>query len=67
MKEKEMILIAGWINQVVNHLGKMNLADLGGRDKEKDQSARKAFKQKVFKDLFLLGIKAKVKKLCQRF
>jgi len=67
MKEKEMVLIAGWINEVVNHLRKMNLADLGGRDKEKDQSARKAFKQKVFKDLFLLGIKAKVKKLCQRF
>ena len=67
MKEKEMILIAGWINQVVNHLGKMNLADLGSRNKEKDQLARKAFKQEVFKDLFLLGIKAKVKKLCQRF
>lgn len=67
MKEKEMRLIAGWINEVVNHLLKMNLVGIGSRNKGKDQLARKAFKQGIFKDRFLLGIKNKVRKLCQRF
>ncbi len=67
MREKEMLLIAGWIKEVVGHLLEMDLKDIGNQNKEKDQSARKLFKQKIFKDKFLSGIKNKVKKLCQRF
>ncbi|MDP2930789.1 MAG: serine hydroxymethyltransferase, partial [bacterium] len=67
MGEKEMRVIAKWINEVVEYLRKIDLADIGSKDKEKDQLARKTLKQKILKNGFLLEIKNKVKKLCQRF
>ncbi len=67
MKEKEMVLIANWLNEVVEHLRRMDLKEIGNRDKNKDQQARKIFKQKIFQDEFLLEVKGKVRKLCQRF
>jgi glycine/serine hydroxymethyltransferase len=67
MKEKQMVLIAGWLNAIVEHLRQLDLADIGSQNKEKDQAARKAFKERVFQDPYLLQIRAKIKKLCQKF
>lgn len=67
MKEREMRLIAGWIKDIVEYLQKMNLADIGNRDKTKDQLARKIFKQKIFQEKFLLKIKSEVIIFCRRF
>jgi glycine hydroxymethyltransferase len=67
MKEKEMVLIAGWLNEVVEHLCQIDLKGIGGSNKSKDQRARKIFKQKIFHDQFLLGVESRVRKLCQRF
>jgi glycine hydroxymethyltransferase len=67
MKEKEMVLIAGWLNDIVEHLRKTDLKDIGSQDKNRDQVARKSFKERVFKDKHLLGIRKEVKRLCDRF
>jgi glycine hydroxymethyltransferase len=67
MKEKEMVLIAGWLNEVVEHLRQIDLKGIGSSNKSKDQRARKIFKQKIFHDQFLLGVESRVRKLCQRF
>jgi glycine hydroxymethyltransferase len=67
MKEKEMVLIAGWLNEIVLYLQKMDLGDVGSKNKGKDQKARKNFKQTIFKDPYFLGMKKNIKTLCQRF
>ncbi len=67
MKEKEMVLIASWLNEIVEHLKRIDLGDIGSKDKEKDQSARKKFKQQILKDQYLLKIKEQVQKLCHKF
>ncbi|MBU4350996.1 serine hydroxymethyltransferase [Patescibacteria group bacterium] len=67
MKEKEMVLIAGWLNEIIERLKNIDLKDIGSHDKEKDQQARKIFKQQIFKDKRLLDIKKQVRELCHRF
>jgi len=67
MKEKEMVLIAGWLNEVVERLKNIDLKDIGSQDRKKDQQARKKFKQQVFKDQSFLSVKNQVQKLCHRF
>jgi len=67
MKEKEMVLVAHWLNDIVEYLRKIDLGNIGSPNKEKDQLARKIFKQKVFKDSHLLSIRSKIKKLCRKF
>ena len=67
MKEKEMVLIASWLNEIAEHLKRIDLGGIGSKDKEKDQSARKKFKQRILKDQYLLKIKEQVQKLCRKF
>ncbi len=65
MREKEMGQIATWIDQVIRHI---NIdPDIGSSDKDKDQAARKRFKQEMAKDKVLLSIASKVRSLCRRF
>jgi len=67
MREKEMVLIAGWLNDIVEHLRKTDLKGIGSQDKDKDQAARKTFKERIFRDKYLLTIRREVKRLCDRF
>jgi len=67
MKEKQMVLIAGLIDKVVNHVQQIDLGDIGSSDKAEDQEARKRFKQNIFKDSFLLRVRNLVRSLCQKF
>ena len=63
MKEKEMDLIAGWIDQVISHLGPRTIPE----NKEERNKTLQAFKEEIEKDKFLKEINLKVKKLCQKF
>lgn len=63
MKEKEMIKIAGWIREVVNHLGPKEIPE----GKEKRNFVLTEYKKEIEKDKFLAGIKAEVKKLCEKY
>ncbi|MBM3208849.1 serine hydroxymethyltransferase [Candidatus Shapirobacteria bacterium] len=67
MGEREMVKVGQLINEVIECARKMDLQDIGNQDKEKDQKARKRFKQQVFKQPPLLQIKIEVKELCQKF
>lgn len=67
MKEKEMKQIAQWINRAIEHLEKIDLKDIGSGDREKDQRARKEFRQEIFKDREMLRIRKLVKEFCQKF
>ena len=67
MKEKEMVLISGWINDVISHLQKMDLTKMDSVDKDKNKLARQEFKKQISKDRFLLKIKNKVLGLCRKF
>jgi glycine hydroxymethyltransferase len=67
MKEKEMKQIAKWINEVIEYVRKMDLKNIGSADKEKDQTARKKFKEEIFKEKTLSLIKEAVKNFCQKF
>jgi len=63
MKEKEMIKIAKWINEVVEHVKKEKLPE----GKEKRRLFVKDFKQRIFKDKSLLGISKQVKELAIKY
>lgn len=67
MKEKEMEKIADWINEVIEHLGKLDLEDIGSPDREKDQRARKKFKKEVFLSPAIRKIGRQVKQLALKF
>ncbi len=70
MKEKEMRLIAGWIDTITNLAMsnvKSKFADIGSGDKEKDQAARKRFKVKIFEDETVVRLRKEVLSLCREF
>lgn len=67
MKEPEMQLIAGWINEVIERLREMDLRNIGSDDKENDQEERKLFKEQVFQDKTLLKVREEVKKVAQKY
>lgn len=71
MKENEMKVIAGWINEVVEYtrskVQDSRFNNIGSDDREKDQVTRKRFKQEMAKDKTLLKIAASVKSLCRKF
>lgn len=71
MKEREMRQIAKWINEVVEYtrfkVQDSRFNNIGSDDREKDQAARKRFKQEMAKDKTLLKIGASVKSLCRQF
>jgi len=63
MKEKEMIKIAEWINEVVDYVKNEKLPE----DKEKRKLFVKNFKQKIKKDKWLKEKRKKVIKLAKKF
>jgi len=63
MKEKEMIKVAGWINQAINEVSNNPLPN----DKEQRKEFFKKFRGEVYKNKKLLGIAKKIKQLCQKF
>lgn len=67
MKEPQMRLIGQWINEGLEAARKMNLEGIGSPDRERDQKARKEFKQAVFENQELRRIKKEVKSLCCQF
>jgi glycine hydroxymethyltransferase len=67
MKEKDMAMIANWLNQVIEHASRLNLGDIGNSDHHLDQSARQKFKTDIFQDRFLREIGRQVASLAQAF
>ncbi len=70
MKEPEMKKIAEWINKVVVSCQltvDSKYKEIGDRDREKDQEARKKFKREIFDQPELIKIRGEVKKLCTKF
>lgn len=67
MKEKEMVKIAAFINEGVKIAQKLNLADIGSSDKEKDQAARKNFKEAVKKNQALASLRKEVINFAKQF
>jgi glycine hydroxymethyltransferase len=63
MKEKEMDIISGWINEIINHIGERNIP----LDAEKRNKILQEFRYEVEKDRFLKEISLKVKTLCEKF
>lgn len=62
MKEPEMKMIARWIDEVV-----ANTKFAGNEDRDKDQAARKKFKEEMKNEPGLVKIREEVKELCQEF
>lgn len=70
MKESEMKLIAGWIDRVVDSCQlavNSEYKDIGSKDKEKDQEARKKFRQDMKENKELKQVAQEVKELCRKF
>src|SRR3989344_5504903 len=63
MKEKEMKQIATWILKVIDYVKPYKLPE----KPEARSTFLKAFRSKIEKDKFLLGIASEVKTLCQKF
>jgi glycine hydroxymethyltransferase len=63
MKEKEMDMIAKWVNEVVSHLGEQIIAG----DKDKRAKQLKRFKTDIFRDRILLDISREINDLCKRY
>ena len=63
MKEKEMEQIAEWILKVIDYVKAYKLP----QNKDARNTFMKAFKEKMSKDKFLLGIAEEVKTLCKKF
>jgi len=63
MKEKEMVRIAKWINEVVNDLSDQ----IFPTHKEKRREFWKKFRREIMKNKKLIKISKEVKELCSRF
>lgn len=63
MKEDEMDLIAGWIEEVIRHLGVREIPE----DKGKRSKITKDFKEEIESDKLLQAINCQVKDLCKKF
>jgi len=63
MKEKDMVKIAKWYNEVINECPKMELP----KDKEQRAIMWNKFKKDIAKNKKLLVISREVKKMCLRF
>lgn len=67
MKEKEMIIVAKFINEGIKIAQKLNLPGIGSADHEKDQEARKKFKELLKKTRELANLRQEVTKFAQNF
>ena len=63
MKEKEMKIIAKWIFDVIEYVKPFKFPE----DKDARVVFTKAYREKIGKDKFLLGIAKEVKTLCSKF
>ena len=63
MGESEMKKIAGWINQVIEHIGEQTIPE----DPEKRKKVLIAFKEEIKKDKILQGIKKEILELCHKY
>jgi glycine hydroxymethyltransferase len=63
MGEKEMKIIAGWIYQVIEYVKPYKFPN----NAEARATFTKAYRQKIAKDKFLLGVADEVKALCRKF
>ena len=60
-------MIAGFINEGVEIARENSLPDVGNADKDKDQTARRAFKDKVAKSSEVRKLKSKVTAFARKF
>jgi glycine hydroxymethyltransferase len=67
MKEKEMKLIGEWIVRAVKIAKKMGFKEIGSKNKEKDQQARKEFKKELKIRDKIQKLRSKIVHLCQGF
>ncbi len=67
MKEKEMIKIAQFINKGVEIAQKLNLPDIGSSDHDKDQAARKKFKESLKNNKEIKKLREEVIKFAKSF
>lgn len=69
MKEREMKIIAGFINEGIEVARKLtsDLSGIGGQDREKDQKQRKIFKERLRKDLRIRSLRKKVTEFAGKF
>ncbi|OGK28148.1 hypothetical protein A3C28_05620 [Candidatus Roizmanbacteria bacterium RIFCSPHIGHO2_02_FULL_39_9] len=67
MKEKDMVTIAKFINEGLEIAHKLGNPDIGHKNKEKDQKARKAFKVLLNKNPEITKLKSRVVKFARRF
>jgi len=67
MKEKEMKMIAGFINRGVEIAQRLKTKGLGSEIKEEDQDARKLYKQKLKTDKELLKLKTNVTAFAKKY
>lgn len=63
MKEPQMKQIAGWILEIINYIESYKLPEAP----DARSTFLKAYKEKIYKDKFLLGIAQEVKALCKKF
>jgi len=63
MKEKEMVMIAGWIADVINEIGHYQLPE----SKEERIAYLKKFREEISKNQKIKNIKGQVLELCKRF
>lgn len=67
MKEKEMEVIAGFINEGVEIAQRLNVPGIGSDDREKDQEARRQFKARLKTSRELAKLRTKVIAFACRF
>ncbi len=69
MKEKEMKTIAGFINEGVEIARELNgrIKGIGSEIKEKDQDARRAYKERLLKSREIQELRTKVVKFARKF
>lgn len=67
MKESEMKIIAGFINEGIKLAQKYSLPDIGNPDKEKDQKARREYKARLEKSSEVKSLKMKVIAFARQF
>lgn len=67
MKEKEAVIIAKFINEGIKIAQKLNLGDIGSKNHEKDQAARKKFKETVKRSREIASLRQEVIKFAKQF
>lgn len=67
MKEKEMKVIAGFINEGIEIARRLNNSKIGSSERSTDQEGRKEFKQSLLRDLEIKRLRTKVVAFAKKF